>query len=214
LAARQNTDPYVFGPVFLFSNCRQFTYRLRPTRLQQLPPGSVVVFGSHLGGQFVVDTVLVVASRTPYAIGRPDQPLGRVSAAFRVATLQPLAGLERFRGRTAQLYRGVSFNASDPNRMFSFVPARLDGARFSRPALPGSPFITPAMTMGFKAIATSADQARVFWQDIIDRVRSHGLDLAIHLAEPRLLQHDPATPATEPTGPSPATCTPTHTAPC
>ncbi len=76
---RQNTDPYVFGESFLYSNCRQFTSQLRPTRLQRLPLGSVVLFGSHLRGQFVLDTVLVVASRTPYTIGQPDQPVERHS---------------------------------------------------------------------------------------------------------------------------------------
>jgi len=31
--ARQNTDPFVFGPSFLYSNCRQFTHQLGPTCL-------------------------------------------------------------------------------------------------------------------------------------------------------------------------------------
>jgi hypothetical protein len=66
------------GPSFLYSNCRQFTSQLRPTRLQRLAPGSLILFGSNLRGRFVLDTVLVVGSRTPYTIGQPDQPSDRV----------------------------------------------------------------------------------------------------------------------------------------
>ena len=209
-AAGQNTDPFVFGPVFLFSNCRQFSHQLNPTRLQQLPPGSLLLFGSQLDGQFVLDTV-----RAPYLIGQPDQPPGGpVAAAFSVATLEPLAALPRFQGRTAQLYRGATYQDRGNGQMFSFVPARLDGARFPRPALPGSRFITPAMTMGFKITATSLDQVHALWQQITDHVRSHDLDLAFDLAEPELLPHDPTDPPTEPAKPAPATCAPARRQRC
>jgi hypothetical protein len=48
---RQNTDPWVFGEQMIYSNCRQ-TVRAqrRPTALQTLPRGSVICFGSTLGG--------------------------------------------------------------------------------------------------------------------------------------------------------------------
>ena len=52
----QNTDPLVFGDHFLYSNCRQGRNR----KLRELAPGSLVVFGSKLLGEFVVDTVFVV----------------------------------------------------------------------------------------------------------------------------------------------------------
>ena len=61
--------------------------------------------------------------------------------------------------------------------------------------------ITPAMTMGFKATAASADQARAFWGDIVEHVHGHGLDLAIRLSEPELPRDDPAAPTRRPPTP-------------
>ena len=213
--ARQNTDPFVFGPSFLYSNCRQFTSQLRPTRLQRLAPGSLILFGSHLRGQFVLDTVLVVASRTPYTIGRPDQPSARVSAAFQAATIEPLASIGRLRGRTAQLYRGVTYQSRGPGGIFSYAPARLDGTRFSRPALSGSRFVNPAMTMGFKTTAISRDQVHDVWQKVTDQVRDQNLDLAIHLTEPALLQQDPTDPDLKPAAATTGICAPAPTgSPC
>lgn len=58
---RQNTDPWVFGREFLYSNCKQIVRVSNATSLQRLLAGSVILFGSTLGGQFVLDTVFVVA---------------------------------------------------------------------------------------------------------------------------------------------------------
>ena len=44
----QNTDPLVFGDRFRYSNCRQ----TRNAALRRLPPGSLVLFGSALRGDF------------------------------------------------------------------------------------------------------------------------------------------------------------------
>lgn len=97
MPVRQNTDPYVFGGSFLYSNCRQCTAQLRPTRLQRMPPGSLVLFGAHLDGRFVLDTLFVVASRTPYTI-EPSVDLDEeVSAAFRVATRRDLGAAHQQR---------------------------------------------------------------------------------------------------------------------
>jgi hypothetical protein len=59
---RQNTDPWVFGDCFRYSNCKQAAQK----SLQNLPSGSVILFGSTLGlasesdPRFVLDTVFVV----------------------------------------------------------------------------------------------------------------------------------------------------------
>jgi hypothetical protein len=52
----QNTDPFVFGDAFLYTNCRSPSAKLR-----RLTPGSVLLFGSGPGAGFVLDTVFVVA---------------------------------------------------------------------------------------------------------------------------------------------------------
>ena len=55
---QHNTDPYVFGDSFWYTNCQQHRY----SSLTKLAPGSVVLFGSRMGSprQFCLDTVFVV----------------------------------------------------------------------------------------------------------------------------------------------------------
>lgn len=55
---RQNTDPWVFGDSFLYSNCKQLLAKgpagRRPSALQRLSIGSLILFGSVQGGHFVM----------------------------------------------------------------------------------------------------------------------------------------------------------------
>ena len=52
-----NTDPCVFGKSFKYSNCKQnATYALK-----NLPPGSLIIFGSIHETRYYLDTVFVVA---------------------------------------------------------------------------------------------------------------------------------------------------------
>ena len=51
----QNTDPFVFGG-FYYAGCLQ-RRKSGPNQLRYLERGSVVLFGSCIGGSFVIDTV-------------------------------------------------------------------------------------------------------------------------------------------------------------
>ena len=62
---RQNTDPFVFHEWFLYRCCQQ-TSKRGQTQLAHLLPGSIVLFGSKVNGQFAVDTVFVVGSYKDY----------------------------------------------------------------------------------------------------------------------------------------------------
>jgi hypothetical protein len=60
-AHHQNTDPMVFGDAFYYSNCRQHNWRKppnhpKPSEMQNLDLGSLILFGSMVGGEFVLDT--------------------------------------------------------------------------------------------------------------------------------------------------------------
>jgi hypothetical protein len=55
----QNTDPFIFGEQFHYTGCQQRRHT-GPTQLRYLTTGSVILFGSCLGGRFVLDTVFVV----------------------------------------------------------------------------------------------------------------------------------------------------------
>jgi hypothetical protein len=132
---RQNTDPWVFGDRMILSNCRQVTGG-RPSPVQGLTRGSVVCFGSTIGGTaFCVDTVMVIASAQTWVPGTGTDL--RAGAAFQVCAAESLScGSGRVPARLT-LYRGATFD--DPvNGMYSFVPARagsLPDPRFARPAI-------------------------------------------------------------------------------
>ena len=65
-----NTDPCVFGG-FYYAICKQTTEVGQ--RLRYLPTGSVIIFGSLLGGEWVVDTVFVVSGRRHYHVHAFDE---------------------------------------------------------------------------------------------------------------------------------------------
>jgi hypothetical protein len=156
-----------------------------------MPAGSLVLFGSHLDGQFVLDTVFVVGSRTSFIVGEPGELYEDISPAFRVATLDPLSNNARLRGLTAQLYRAVAYCDDGRHDMYSFAPARADGARFSRPVLRRSRFINPGLTQNFKITPASREEVLAVWNDAVAQVQSKGLDLGIEFAEPKILPDDP-----------------------
>ena len=133
---RQNTDPWVFGDSFFYSNCKQLTPRCNPSALQRLSRGSLVLFGSATGGRFVIDTVVVVAERVCRFTPASDSP--RLPAAFRECTFDSLRTLDdRYSKATFILYRGAT-PQNPVDGMFSFVPcmrAGDDGPRFERPSI-------------------------------------------------------------------------------
>ena len=100
---RHNTDPFVFGECFRYSNCRQ----THCEDLRKLAPGSVILFGSNLGGAFVLDTVFVVDFGVDYSWGEPAS-IADVDEPFRRIVLDPLFTSQENRSRTFRLYRGAT----------------------------------------------------------------------------------------------------------
>jgi hypothetical protein len=120
-------------------------------------------------GQFVLDTVLVVAACVPYTLGQGRELPWPVSEAFRHMAGQP--------GSTA-----VRCTATAGMNRYSASPLPgLDGARFPRPALRRSQFVNPDLTQGFKVTASSIEQIQAVWDEVVSQVRDQDLDLAIHL---------------------------------
>ena len=135
---RQNSDPWVFGDCFRYSNCKQQTQGA----LQRLTPGSVILFGSGKNGEFVIDTVFVVKDSCPY---RPSKPPA-TDDAFRFCVIKSLCGpSSSCAGDSFTLYRGATFD--EPiNGMYSFVPSRRadsEGYRFARPPINLPGYVNP-----------------------------------------------------------------------
>jgi hypothetical protein len=187
LGPRQNTDPWVFGDAFLYSNCKQLNARPRrsPSALQRLDHGSIILFGSASYGRFVLDTLLVVGevvgSFTPLDSGMDFDP------TFQLCTVDSLttddtatASLTLFRGATPE---------NPIESMFSFVPcmeATDTRQRFERPAihLPGVINPTSKQSPSGAKVARSLAARQEAWAAVVDQVQAAGLSLAAKLALP------------------------------
>lgn len=161
----QSTDPFVFCEPFLYFHCQ-----IRPnSQLDNLTRGDIVVFGSHLAGHFVLDTVFVVAERV-----KLDDP--KVCQKFLVVN-QPF--LNQFPG---QVYLGATFT-HPVDGMFSFFPALPTFGNipqpFSRPILGPTlnlklqNLINPALMMHHKI--SKINNSFDVWQSIVLQVTTAGL---------------------------------------
>jgi hypothetical protein len=178
---QQNTDPWVFGDCFRYSNCRQLD---RPA-LQTLSRGSVILFGSTLSGQFVLDTVFVVRDAQRFRTSQPPD----TDDAFRVCTMQSLMTDSDCSGEAFVLYRGATYEAPVEG-MYSFVPCRrADRAdlRFARPpvSLPG--YIDPSSWRGPSGTnkPRSITELRQLWEKVRQQVLVYCL-LGVSFATPPL----------------------------
>lgn len=180
---RQNTDPWVFGECFRYSNCKQ----LRQRGLQDLPRGSVILFGSTLNRKFVLDTVFVVRDAQRLIPRQPPE----IDEAFRICTLEPLSTDASCSGENFVLYRGATQEAPIES-MYSFVPCRRadsEIARFCRPSISlPSGYINPNSTQtpsGAKILRTPT-QLREQWESVRTQVLDAGCLLGISFPTPRL----------------------------
>jgi hypothetical protein len=176
-----NTDPWVFGAAFRYSNCRQRTSR-GPTALQRLAVGSMVLFGSKLAGEFVVDTVFVVGEAQPLTTQRIDS---EADEAFRVCTLERL-GRPGGRRHRFVLYRGAT--AEEPvHGMYSFVPCRRADAsdyRFERPVIELPGYVNPASGRGPSGTSRrrSIEEVREQWAQVRRRVIDAGCLIGVRFS--------------------------------
>lgn len=197
----QNTDPFVFGGLPLYTGCLQHTVR-GPTQLRYLAPGSVILFGSHLEGRLSLDTVFVVASPLDHSIDDHMALLeGRVPDAYLDVTIRPWYANLRHLDRSHRLYFGAT--ARRPfEGMFGFVPCLpADGAPgpFPRPAIELPGIVEPRLRQGKKiSRLLSADDAREVWREVGGQVLWRGLRLGTLVDLPSRLENEPTDP-----GPSP-----------
>ena len=195
---RQNTDPWVFGHCFRYSNCKQLSQR----GLRNLAPGSLILFGSTLGlrssagPRFVVDTVFVVGhERQQYTPKKPPD----TDEAFRICTIESLASDSAFCGATAKvcaaagswftLYSGATYDAP-VNGMYCFAPSRRadqEGCRFMRPTLSlPADYVNPMSWQSPKGANTprSAQIIRQIWQAARDQVIKAGCLIGVNFITP------------------------------
>lgn len=181
----QNTDPWVFGRCFRYSNCNQYKHG-RPTFLQRLAPGSMILFGSTIGKKrkkFVLDTLFVVQDRKKY--NPPGTP--GTDEAFRVCVLEALAAETQ---AEFKLYSGVDYHQrNDFDGMYSFVPCHLAnyrGARFPRPTIKLDCYIKPESKQSPRAVDLSMGLIQQLWLEIRKQVRDQHCLAGVRFQTPPL----------------------------
>jgi hypothetical protein len=186
----QNTDPFVYGDRFLYTLCRQWKRSsggaYGPTYLRDLEIGSLILFGSHKWGEFLLDTVFVVGSSVLHdARSWEDVLVGRVPDAYADVTLRPTyvwEGPEKLR-----LYQGAT-PRDRVDGMFSFapcLPAAEAPSGFPRPTIRLEDLITPGLMMGSKATRSlSREGMRDIWSSVVDQVLEQGLELGTRFDVP------------------------------
>jgi hypothetical protein len=184
----QNTDPFSFGDQFHFTGCQQHRNG-HPTQLAHLKPGSVVLFGSALDYQFVLDTVFVVGDRwiDHTKADHSNRINGTISRAYREVTIEPWYSGDIPRDRVHRLYFGATPDRP-VNGMFSFFPS-LPIAEvangFARPVIDIPRVITQSQTQSFqRTFLSSLDDAHSLWRQVIRQVRERGLLLGTHAELP------------------------------
>jgi hypothetical protein len=187
---RQNTDPYIFGDRFLYTYCQQAgSSRWNSTELSHLSAGTLILFGSHLGGRFVLDTAFVVSDWITHSRNTWRQEVsGAVSSVYEAVTLEPMYSDPIPAHVQFRLYRGAT--ADDPiNETFSFFPCLpTDGGTpigFARPTIYLDGIINPRLTQNRKT--TELDHAAIaeVWSEVVRQVQAQGLMLGVAAEEPQ-----------------------------
>jgi hypothetical protein len=182
----QATDPLVFGDRFRYVVCLQYHPSSgSPTELARLQQGDIVLFGSHLRGLFVLDTVFVVGIYTPLWKNGPLPSWE--SELHRKVTMDlfdiPPCGL--------RLYGGEIWS---PEKPFSFVPCLpVDGEPrgFPRPVMELTNIIKPSMMRGFKISRLDGpEHARAIWDAVVQQVLSQGCALGTTVDERSIFDDD------------------------
>lgn len=191
-ATLHNTDPYIFGDSFIYSNCRQLSKAGKG--LKHLARGSVIAFGSgkNLQGErsWVLDTVFVVEKHVDYLPSdlknaTKCRELG-LSTTFKAVTGDVVSGIDDY----LRLYFGAT-PSNCVDGMFSFFPAlpASENLRFSRPAISNleNEYLNPRNWQWLKGQSTgrSRDQIKELWKKLKKEVLCAGLVLGVFAEEPR-----------------------------
>ncbi|WP_157493978.1 hypothetical protein [Fulvivirga imtechensis] len=182
---RHNTDPFVFGEHFYYTNCKQKRTG-KGKMLLNLQAGSVILFGSEMDKRhFVLDTVFVVNSSETVADYRNHKE--EYNDMLRQATIDLGSGLAPWK----KLYKGEMYDfnrhySDDSPYIFSFFPCKIDCGKtgFERPKLDITKFKLQKPGAGTVLYAID-DEASNFWHELLAFLINQGYSLGIKLDMPQ-----------------------------
>lgn len=193
----QNSDPFVFDG-FYYGLCQQNTIR-GPTQLRYLRKGSVILFGSCVGGQFALDTVFVVDNCVEFHLKSPVNELREhVRKPYVEANVKTWreshenevgcgATCDPTEPQSFRLYFGAT--AKKPvNDMFSYFPcqpAHECANGFARPIISFPGIVTDNLLQGKRLNrGVSAVQIKKRWKYVQRQVESAGLCVGVYAEMP------------------------------
>ncbi|MEO0287795.1 MAG: hypothetical protein ABIM41_05770 [candidate division WOR-3 bacterium] len=174
-----NTDPFVFCSKFYYTVCQQSKNK---NTLRSLGKGSVILFGSHLNGNFVLDTVFVVKEFYDYNPNnyKTLDDKYKLPDVYKEVTLDLLSNEPSMKkcltkegclpeGMLLRFYIGATYD--DPvNGMFSFFPCLPSPTAFERPIIEGE-FISPELKQGYKKTEVKdLNEMKKYWEKVVDQV--------------------------------------------
>jgi hypothetical protein len=170
-----NTDPFVFGLDFYYSNCKQ-----KRNNMTNLNSGDLILFGSEYDEGFALDTVFIV--RGSNTAKEYQKNPNTFPPLLRQATLD-LNNLYQHNS-DLKLYHGEMYYSS-PKGIFSFFPCRLKtGGPFQRPLLEYGKF--KLQSPGARTVLHDIDYNSVtsFWNDLVTEILNQGYFLGIQADMP------------------------------
>ena len=160
----RNTDPYVFGDYFIYSNCLQ-SY----SELQQLGKDDLILFGSSVDGNFVLDTLFVVDKEL-----YPDEI---VSDCFKKTTYQFI------KDEDVKIYKAKMYNSEDPEYIYSLFPCSLNP--FERPEI-NLEYISKTKRGVYYIHKHNPNlKSKEVWNQIVDIIKSKVLFMGVSATEPK-----------------------------
>lgn len=177
----QNTDPFVFG-CFIYSVCRKFKNGRATLLNRNLVSGDVILFGSSLHGEFVLDTVFVVKEEITITKNDYKSKLkNSVPKSYNDTVLSVLFRHHHSQECTKQademtIHFGATYD--DPvDGMYSFVPclpANKKSNLFARPVIK-HPGISGKLNTNFKVFNNHCSDIRLEWENILGQVIKNNL---------------------------------------
>jgi|Deesub1362B_J571_1020462.scaffolds.fasta_scaffold02121_4 hypothetical protein len=185
----KDTDPFVFGNPFYYTACQQYAKK-NPTQLRNLSRGSVILFGSCVNQNFVLDTVFVVNDWINHNKNNYKNVLkGKISEVYADVTLSPLYQELSAESKSYRLYFGATFY-SPLKGMFSFfpcLPCDDNPKGFARPIIKIKNIITNDLRQGRKiTVMKNIDEVTILWNNVVKQVTKKGLKLGIFAQLPEM----------------------------
>jgi hypothetical protein len=184
----QNTDPYIFGDHFKYTLCKQINKNGLPNFLTRLHPGTLILFGSNIKSNFVLDTVMVLGEvKLEHSLADWSSVLSDCSDTYKAMTLEPMYFDKNIKQESRfSYYQGASHNTPF-NETYSYSPCIQETdlpIGFERPNVSLSGVINQRLMMGQKRTHMSLSAIQECWFDIQSQIIAHDLCLGVEFNEP------------------------------